>query len=148
MVLPRGPVASSSLAESALFDLVDVYDRAYELAAATQSLSAAQACVLGRVAEHQRMTSLADQLGCDASNITQIVGRLEAHGLVARVPSPDDGRARLVVRTSAGDRVYARFEHEFGFARAAVGRLTGAEQHELTRLVRKALGSDVARSEP
>lgn len=130
---------TSSGAEAALFDLVDVYDRAYEAAAAELSLSAAQACVLGRLDESRGMGALAEELGCDASNITQIVARLEALGLVTREPSPHDRRVRLVARTPRGDDVKDRFEEAFAFARTAVGRLSPGEQDELTRLVRKAL---------
>ncbi|MFI7127404.1 hypothetical protein ACIBQ1_17035 [Nonomuraea sp. NPDC050153] len=39
--------------------MVDVYDRAYEAAAAELSLSAAQACVLGRLDERRGMGALA-----------------------------------------------------------------------------------------
>ncbi|MBD5784758.1 MarR family transcriptional regulator [Cellulosimicrobium terreum] len=140
MALSNGPVAASSEAEVALFDLVDVYDRAYEVAAAGLSLSTAQACVLGRLEEPRGMGSLARELGCDASNITQIVARLEAAGLVTREPNPDDGRSRLVTRTTQGDELAGRFQEAFTFARAAVGRLTPDEQDQLTALVRKALG--------
>lgn len=140
MALPSGPVAASSEVESALFDLVDVYDRAYEAAAADLSLSPAQACVLGRLGEQRGMGALAEELGCDASNITQIVARLEALGLVTRGPHPQDGRARVVARTTHGHEVNRRFEEAFTFARAAVTRLTPDEQDQLTRLVRKALG--------
>lgn len=122
-----------------LFDLVDQYDRAYETAAVGLSLSAAQACVLGRLQGPRGMGGLAKDLGCDASNITQIVGRLEALGLVMRQPDPHDGRARLVVRTSAGDAVSERFEDAFTFARAALSQLSRAEQDQLTSLIRKAL---------
>lgn len=140
MALPNGPVATSSEAEAALFDLVDVYDRAYESAAAELSLSPAQACVLGRLVERRRMGALAEELGCDASNITQIVVRLEALGLVTREPNPQDRRARLVARTPRGDEVSRRFEEAFTFARAAVGRLSSDEQDQLAALLRKALG--------
>lgn len=140
MGLPNGPVAASSEAEAALFDLVDVYDRAFESAAASLSLTPAQACVLGRLDERHGMGALAEELGCDASNITQIVARLEALGLVRRQPDPHDRRARLVARTPRGDATNRRFEEAFAFARTAVGRLTPDEQDELTRLVRKVLG--------
>lgn len=140
MALPRGPVAASSEAEAALFDLVDVYDHAYETAAAQLSLSAAQACVLGRLDEPRGMGALAEELGCDASNITQIVARLETVGLVTREPNPHDGRARLVTRTRQGDELNRRFEETFTFARLAVGRLSPDEQDQLTALLRKALG--------
>ncbi|ADB31123.1 transcriptional regulator, MarR family [Kribbella flavida DSM 17836] len=140
MALPSGPTTASSEAEAALFELVDVYDRAYESAAAQLSLSAAQACVLGRLGESRGMGALAEELGCDASNITQIVTRLEALGLVTRAPNPADRRARLVARTPHGDEVNRRFEKAFTFARAAVGRLSGEEQDQLAALLRKALG--------
>lgn len=139
MALPNGPVTTSSKAEAVLFDLVDVYDRAYEAAAAELSLSPAQACVLGRLDERRGMGALAEELGCDASNITQIVARLEALGLVTREPNPRDRRARLVARTPQGDEINHRFATAFTFARKAVGRLSPDEQDQLTALLRKAL---------
>jgi DNA-binding MarR family transcriptional regulator len=140
MALPNRPGVAGSEAEAALVDLVDVYDRAYEAAARTVSLSAAHACVLGRLDEGRAMGALAEELGCDASNITQIVGRLEALGLVTREAHPQDGRARLVSRTRQGDETARRFESAFAFARTAVGRLSLDEQDQLTVLLRKALG--------
>jgi len=140
MAVPSGPVAPSTEAESALFDLVDSYDRAYETAATSQSLSVAQACVLGRLTEPRGMGSLAEELGCDASNITQIVARLETRGLVTREPDPADRRGRLISRTAAGDEVNADFEGAFEFGREAVRRLSRSEQDQLTALLRKALG--------
>ncbi|MDQ4052177.1 MAG: MarR family transcriptional regulator [Actinomycetota bacterium] len=140
MAVPSGPVAPSTEAESALFELVDSYDRAYETAATTQALSGAQACVLGRLDAPRGMGSLAQELGCDASNITQIVARLERRGLVTRQPDPSDRRGRLISRTPAGDDVNAQFEQAFEFGRDAVQRLSRAEQDQLTALVRKALG--------
>ncbi|MER7459132.1 MarR family transcriptional regulator [Micromonospora sp. NPDC126480] len=140
MAVPNRPVTTSSEAEAALFDLVDVYDRAYETAAAELSLSPAQACVLGRLDERRGMGALAEELGCDASNITQIVARLEALGLVTREPDPRDRRARLVARTPLGSEINERFATAFTFARTAVGRLSPDEQDQLTALLRKALG--------
>ncbi|RKN50928.1 MarR family winged helix-turn-helix transcriptional regulator [Micromonospora endolithica] len=140
MALPSKPVATSSEAEAALFDLVDVYDRAYEAAAAELSLSPAQACLLGRLDERRGMGALAAELGCDASNITQIVVRLEVLGLVTREPHPQDRRARLVARTPRGDEISRRFAAAFTFARTAVGRLSPEEQDQLAALLRKALG--------
>ena len=45
---------------------------------------------------------LADRLACVKSNVTQLVDRLEADGLVARVLDPGDKRSRLAVVTDAG----------------------------------------------
>lgn len=51
------------------------------------------------------MSSLAGKLFCDASNVTGIVDRLEARGLVERRPSPRDRRVKLLVLTPEGERV-------------------------------------------
>src|SRR5918994_7654299 len=90
VAVPSGPVAASTDAERAMFDFVDAYDRAYETAAAEHGLSVAQACVLGRLTDPRGMRELADELGCDASNVTQIIARLESRDLVRRRTHPTD----------------------------------------------------------
>jgi len=49
---------------------------------------------------------LADRLACVKSNVTQLVDRLEADGLVSRAPDPSDRRSRLAVITAAGRQAY------------------------------------------
>lgn len=122
-----------------MFDFVDAYDRSYETAAARHDLSVAQACVLGRINRRRGMGELADELGCDASNITQIITRLEARELVERQPNPNDRRSRQITRTPGGDTLYAAFEQSFEFARTATSNLTVDEQTQLADLLRKAL---------
>jgi DNA-binding MarR family transcriptional regulator len=142
MAVPSGPVAASTTVEQAMFDFVDAYDRAFETAAGEHGLSVAQACVLGRLATRRGMGELAAELGCDASNITQIVTRLEARDLVERQPNPDDGRSRQIVRTEQGEVVYAAFERSFEFARSVTVKLSAAEQEQLSTLLRKTLRHD------
>ncbi|MFG1941877.1 MarR family winged helix-turn-helix transcriptional regulator [Nonomuraea sp. NPDC048826] len=142
MAVPPGPVTASTDAERAMFDFVDAYDRAYETAALEHGLSVAQACVLGRLDRQFGMRELADLLGCDASNVTQIIRRLEARALVRRRPHPDDGRSRQIVRTAEGATLYAAFEKSFAFARAAVANLDAREQDQLAALLRKALNGN------
>jgi DNA-binding MarR family transcriptional regulator len=48
------------------------------------------------------MRSLAEEWGCDASNATWIVDRLEKRGLVERRAEPGDRRVKLVVLSAAG----------------------------------------------
>jgi DNA-binding MarR family transcriptional regulator len=147
MAVPSGPVAASTDAERAMFDFVDAYDRAYETAAEEHRLTVAQACVLGRLTTRRGMGELAEELGCDASNITQIVARLEARDLVERTPNPDDRRSRQIERTPEGDAVYADFEKSFEFARWAVAKLSARERDQLAGLLRKALdGGGAGRS--
>jgi DNA-binding MarR family transcriptional regulator len=141
MAVPSGPVTASTDAEWAMFDFVDAYDRAYETAATKHGLSVAQACVLGRLTDPCGMRELADELGCDASNITQIIARLESRDLVQRHTNPNDRRSRQIVRTLTGDALYADFEASFAFARAAIANLSTEEQDQLATLLRKALGT-------
>lgn len=122
-----------------MFDFVDAYDRAFETAAMKHELSGAQACVLGRLNREHGMRELADELGCDASNITQIISRLEARDLVRREPHPDDRRSRRVIRNANGDALYAAFEESFEFARSAISNLSSRDQDQLVALLRKAL---------
>lgn len=91
------------------------------------------------------MGELADELECDASNITQIVTRLEARGMVERHANPADRRSRHLTRTAAGDSLNAAFEQTFEFARTATSNLSDEEQNQLAELLRKALGHPTPR---
>jgi MarR family transcriptional regulator, organic hydroperoxide resistance regulator len=53
------------------------------------------------------MSSLAGKLFCDNSNVTGIVDRLEARGLIARRPAEHDRRVKLLALTPAGDELRA-----------------------------------------
>jgi len=58
---------------------------------------------------------LADRLACVKSNVTQLVDRLEADGLVTRALDPDDKRSRLAIITEAGRQLHeagARIQRE------------------------------------
>ena len=54
------------------------------------------------VAEGRTMRSLADEWGCDASNATLIIDRLEKRGFAERRSMPGDRRVKLVILTAAG----------------------------------------------
>lgn len=123
-----------------MYQFVDSYDRAYEQAASSLGLSVAQVCVLIRLEAPRTMGSLASELDCDASNITQIVNRLEARGLVVRGSSPHDGRARLPRLTDQGRQAVAEFERAFTFPDLARSRLTADDLRTLTRLLEAAMG--------
>src|SRR5207248_3403792 len=51
------------------------------------------------------MNRLAETLSCDASNVTGLVDRLEARGLVRRQPWPQDRRVKVIQLTSTGARL-------------------------------------------
>jgi len=70
-----------------------------ELAALHQLTQAGDSLPLGQLAE---------RLACVKSNVTQLVDRLEADGLVVRSADPNDRRSRLAVITESGKTAYTR----------------------------------------
>ena len=54
------------------------------------------------------MRTVVDRLGCDASNVTGIVDRLEARGLVERTACRHDRRVRMLRLTPRGAQMRAR----------------------------------------
>ncbi|MGH9424168.1 MAG: MarR family winged helix-turn-helix transcriptional regulator [Thermoanaerobaculia bacterium] len=74
-------------------------------------LSLAKLAALRRLTEAGEslpLGQLAERLSCVKSNVTQLVDRLEADGLVSRTSDPNDRRSRLAVLTSAGRAAYAK----------------------------------------
>ncbi|MDQ6816957.1 MAG: MarR family transcriptional regulator [Actinomycetota bacterium] len=87
------------------------------------------------------MHELASMLACDNSNVTGIVDRLEARGLVARQPYAQDRRVKHIVLTPLGVELRELMRSRIARAPDALGRLTAAEQRQLRDLLRKALGA-------
>jgi DNA-binding MarR family transcriptional regulator len=75
---------------------------------------------------------LACRLCCVKSNVTQLIDRLEAEGLVRRIPDPADRRSVLALVTESGrERLEeARLARE----RAEAALLAGLDDAEITRL--------------
>jgi DNA-binding MarR family transcriptional regulator len=76
-----------------------------EKALADHGLSLAKQNVLSILVDAGAPLSLgeiANRLNCVRSNVTQLVDRLEADGLVQRQPSPADRRSVTAVATEAG----------------------------------------------
>jgi DNA-binding MarR family transcriptional regulator len=72
---------------------------------AATDLSIAAVSVLARLRDEgpARITGLAERERVAQPSMTALVGRLEARGVVARSPDPDDGRAVRVSLTPAGE---------------------------------------------
>ena len=64
--------------------------------------------VLAHLDGPERMKSLAEKLGRDATTVSRQVARLEEAGFVKRSPCPEDGRATLVAISKAGVKLVAR----------------------------------------
>jgi len=91
--------------------------------------------------ESMPLGQLAERLACVKSNITQLVDRLEADGLVARKPDPHDRRTKLAGLTAAGRKACtegSRVQQET--ERALLGRLTRDEAQQLAVLLSKVGG--------
>ncbi|MFF5451715.1 MarR family winged helix-turn-helix transcriptional regulator [Streptomyces sp. NPDC012950] len=117
------------------------YYEEYEQAAAQHALTGAQARVLGLLSlEPLPMRRIAQKLKCEPSNITGIVDRLEARGLVERRPAPDDRRVKLAVPTEEGRAVARRLRESLDFAREPLGELTEVERALLRDLLKRMLG--------
>ncbi len=80
-----------------------------DAALASTGLSLSKFAALDRLmkaSEPLLLTRLAQQLSCVKSNITQLVDRLEADGLVERKDDPEDRRSILAAITDEGQRHY------------------------------------------
>ena len=85
------------------------------------------------------MGELAETLGCDASNVTGLVDRLESRGLVRRRPSEGDRRVKVLVLTPTGARLRAVLVDRMTAPPAALERLTLREQRALVQILRRLL---------
>jgi len=63
---------------------------------------------LAQAGDSLPLGQLAERLACVKSNVTQLVDRLEADGLVTRAADPSDRRSRLAMLTETGKTAYAR----------------------------------------
>jgi DNA-binding MarR family transcriptional regulator len=61
---------------------------------------------LSQAGDSLPLGQLAERLSCVKSNVTQLVDRLEADGLVMRAADPSDRRSRLAVLTESGKSAY------------------------------------------
>ena len=94
--------------------------------------------VLSEAGESLPLTQLADRLACVKSNITQLVDRLEADGLVQRQPAANDRRTRLAELTAAGRKAcHEGLRRQREAERRLLGRLTPAEARQLAQLLAK-----------
>jgi DNA-binding MarR family transcriptional regulator len=78
--------------------------------------------------------SLAGEVGIDRANCTDVLGRLEERGLIRRVASPVDSRAKLCDLTAAGRKLLARLAPAAQRAHdRTVGALPKAERDAFVR---------------
>ncbi|MEV5958211.1 MarR family transcriptional regulator [Streptomyces sp. NPDC051987] len=121
-------------------DVVARFYADYEEAAGEHALTGAQARLLSLLSlEPLPMRKLAQKLKCEPSNVTGIVDRLEARGLVERRPDPADRRVKLAAATDEGRRVARDLREGLRFAREPLAGLSDAERLSLRDLLRRML---------
>lgn len=124
-----------------LFDLLMAERARVPAIAAEFDLSPTQAHVL-RLLEPgtaMPMGRLACGLGCDASNITGVVDRLEARGLVERRAGARDRRVKVLVVTERGLDLRRRLLVRISEPPEPITRLSAADQRALSAILRRAL---------
>ncbi len=133
---PDGP--TTDLLMERLAHAAACYYRNFAVVAAGQGLTLIQGKMLSLLLHPRPMRALADLLGCDASNITGIVDRLEARGLVRREADPADRRVKNVMLTADGEDAVRRIRADMATGLPAVGRLDEHERRALLDLLGRA----------
>ena len=85
------------------------------------------------------MRELADELFCDASNVTALADRLEGKGLAERQPDSGDRRVKALALTSEGRRVRARVFELMSEPPPPIAALSVADQRALRDILRRAV---------
>src|SRR5689334_2322100 len=117
--------------------IVARYTRDHEAAAARHDLTPIQAKVLVAVATPTPMHRIAEGLGSERSNVTGIVDRLEARGLVRREPDERDRRIKNVVATPAGRAAARGFQRALRFSAEPLAGLDERDRRQLRDLLRR-----------
>ena len=86
------------------------------------------------------MGRLAETLSCDASNVTGLVDRLEARGLVQRRPSVDDRRVKVLQLTREGSRLRAHLLKRMTGRSLPLSRLSVDQQRTLVTILEALVG--------
>jgi len=86
------------------------------------------------------MSALAERLFCDASNVTGIVDRLEARGLVERGSAEGDRRVKALAITPAGMELRGEVMEIMSEPPEAIAALSPTDQRALRDILARAVG--------
>jgi DNA-binding MarR family transcriptional regulator len=75
--------------------------------------------------EGLRPSQLADRVGITKQSVNDLLGHLEAHGYLLRVPDPADRRARVIRLTSRGRRLEQTIYTEAEAAQQRIAQILG-----------------------
>jgi DNA-binding MarR family transcriptional regulator len=103
-------------------------------------VTADQFVVLSALAHNRALTqrALAERTSSDPNTLRAMLILLEREGLIQRLPSPTDGRARTVALTIKGNRTFQKLWTQSESLRAElVSSLTKRESAQLLRLLQQ-----------
>lgn len=81
----------------------------------------------------QRPSEIADQLQITKQSVNDLLGHLEGRGYLARMPDPDDGRARVVRLTAKGRRLQETIHSQARAAERHIADTLGAARYAQLR---------------
>ena len=119
-------------------EIIGRVNREYERAAGAHQLTPVQAKALGMLTyKPLRMRRIAELLQCDPSNVTGIVDRLAARGLVSREQDPGDRRVKRIALTPRGQEVADDLARSLDFAAQPLAALDLTDRRALRDLLAK-----------
>jgi DNA-binding MarR family transcriptional regulator len=136
--------ASSRVAQElshVFFDLLMRHKILFAQAVAELGLSAMQARVILCIDQEApcTMSAVAQELGCGPSNITGLIDKLEARGLVERRAHPDDRRIKSLAMTRKGAALRRRLMDRLAQPAPWMQALSPDDQRQLVAILRRAL---------
>ncbi|MFC7304407.1 MarR family winged helix-turn-helix transcriptional regulator [Streptomyces monticola] len=137
-----GEADAQALAERELCGLVNGLAQQIaehvRVCAAALDLTAPQATALRELSGPMTMRELSGRMGCEPSNATFVVDRLEKQDLIERRPHPTDRRARQLVLTAKGGALRERLL-ELLSGESPLAALTPRQRRTLHELLQRAL---------
>ncbi|GAA1257929.1 MarR family transcriptional regulator [Kitasatospora nipponensis] len=136
---PTAPPVSTATLMEAVAAVSAAYFLDFAAASGRHGLSSSQAKALGVVTEPVPMRALAGRLGCDASNVTGIVDRLEGLGFARREAAAADRRVKIVTITEPGREVLLRIRADMSKAHRALDSLSDEQRAALLAMCHQIL---------
>jgi DNA-binding MarR family transcriptional regulator len=85
------------------------------------------------------IVAMAQEMGCHSSNLTGLLDRLEARGLVRRATHPEDRRVKMVRLTQGGIELREQVITAFASAPSPFDALDDRDLHKLEAILERAL---------
>ncbi|MFI0714955.1 MarR family winged helix-turn-helix transcriptional regulator [Streptomyces inhibens] len=136
---PKTPAPTPVQLMDQLAQAAALYYRNFAAVAAERDLTLMQGKMLSLLRRPMPMRALADLLACDASNVTGIVDRLGARGLVRREADPSDRRVKMVMLTEAGEETVRQIRSELMSNLTGLESLGEEDRHSFQRLLSQVL---------